>query len=724
MTNQKKYHFSTTAQWKACVFAGTSLETVTVENGFGPTAPFGQPPTRYASPGAFAPVILSTGETLWRDEIGQCHQLLAEGGEAESFPSPSAIATAERMVATADLLWVRKGKNSVQCFESDSLTQFTTISFKDGDVIDIAAADDQGSLYVLIQHNNSCSIKCINRCGFKSESIPLNGLLRVTSLDSLKQTSFVYLKQTKQFTLLTRTQQPVLLWFAEEGGDVIRSMPVGAIRPSFRDLQLGCDFRHSKLLLSGIYDDISDKIAAVLVLDPDGGILSEVIVDRSDAPIQIQGVTGGCSSLLVAGSSGLQRYRQTNIVPLSSAEVRAYALTPMLRSTPLEGGPPWLRAEFKAELPQGSTLKITVAATDDDKTRERILSITRNNTLLADHLVKTLHTDPDLHRNTTIFQGRASNTDVEPESFSAPLFTFKEQYLWVSLELIAAPGAKLPVVYEMNVLYPGISLMEHLPLIYQREPYSPDNFLRALVGVLENSSQEIDQNIASLGSLIHPTTAPEEWLDYVARWLGLPWQDQLNTNQKRAILSQAEILAQGRGTRFGLEALLKSIITGEPPRFRVIDMIADFGFAITAADNRKGTNLPAILGGASPWNSELDAFAVVDVMRLPCSSITNDPMLRFLGKIRIDIAATAQERIDWEPWLLDLLQEMAPVMTTVELNWVGPQALKSDRIHDDFILEPLPDAHLGSDAVTGHARLPDAKPRLSDIGPTLDTRLH
>lgn len=714
MTNRKQYRFSTPAQWKACVFAGTSLETVTVENGFGPTAPFDQPPTRYASPGAFAPVMLPTGEALWRDETGQCHQLPPKGGESESFPSPSAIATAERIVATSDLLWVRKGKNSVQCFESDSLTQFTTIPFKDGTVIDIAAADGQGSLFVLIQHDNRWGIEHINRCGDKRESIPLNGLVHVTS--------FVYLQQTKQFILLTGTQHPVLLWFAEEGGDAIRSVPVGVMRPCFRSLQLGCDFRHSKLLLGGIYDGISGENAAVLVLDPDGDILSEVLVDPVDAPIQ--GVTGGCNSLLVAGTGGLLRYRQTNIVPISSAEVRSFALTPMLQSIPLEGGPPWLRAEFKAELPQGSTLKITVAATDDDETRDRILSITKDDTLPADRRVKTLHTDPDLHRNTTLFQGRASNSDIEPESFSAPLFTFEEQYLWVSLELIAAPGAKLPTVNELRVLYPGVSLTEHLPSIYQREPYSPNNFLRALVGVLESSTQEIDQNIESLGSRIHPTTAPVEWLDYVARWLGLPWHDQLNAEQKRAILSRAEDLAQGRGTRFGLEVLLESIAPGKPPRFRVTDMIADFGFAVTAGDNRRGAKLPAILGGASPCNSELNTFAVVGVMRLPCSSITNNPMLRFLGKIRIDIAATAQERIAWEPWLLELIQEMVPVMTTVELNWVGPQALKSDRIHNDFILEPLPDAHLGSDAVTGHARLPDAKPRLSDIGPTLDTRLH
>ena len=52
---------------------------------------------------------------------------------------------------------------------------------------------------------------------------------------------------------------------------------------------------------------------------------------------------------------------------------------------------------------------------------------------------------------------------------------------------------------------------------------------------------------------LHPSTAPEPWLDFVARWLGLPWDDALSGEQKRALLSRAAILARSRGTRAGLE---------------------------------------------------------------------------------------------------------------------------------------------------------------------------
>jgi len=110
--------------------------------------------------------------------------------------------------------------------------------------------------------------------------------------------------------------------------------------------------------------------------------------------------------------------------------------------------------------------------------------------------------------------------------------------------------------------------------IYQRAEAQPGSFLRALVGVLEATTGSLDARIASMGSRIHPSTAPEEWLDFVARWLGLPWDDGLTLEQKQRLVRRAPELAQARGTRAGLEALLESLIPGPPRRFRVTDATA------------------------------------------------------------------------------------------------------------------------------------------------------
>ena len=95
-----------------------------------------------------------------------------------------------------------------------------------------------------------------------------------------------------------------------------------------------------------------------------------------------------------------------------------------------------------------------------------------------------------------------------------------------------------------------------------------------------------------------------------------------------------------------------------------------------------------------------------------------------LQKIRIDVAASAEERGAWEPWLLALVHEMVPITARVELRWVAEHGLRGMRIDDELVLEDDPLATLGSDAVTGRVRLPEGPSTLSRSGPEAGVRLH
>jgi hypothetical protein len=59
------------------------------------------------------------------------------------------------------------------------------------------------------------------------------------------------------------------------------------------------------------------------------------------------------------------------------------------------------------------------------------------------------------------------------------------------------------------------------------------------------------------------------------------------------------------------------------------------------------------------------------------------------------------------------------------LRWTSVLALRSGTpvLDDSLILESAPAPHLGTDAVTGLARFPDSKPRLSQSGLPMGTRL-
>jgi hypothetical protein len=212
-------------------------------------------------------------------------------------------------------------------------------------------------------------------------------------------------------------------------------------------------------------------------------------------------------------------------------------------------------------------------------------------------------------------------------------------------------------------------------------------------------------------------------MDFVARWLGVPWDDALMLPQKRAILQRAADLAKGRGTRIGLETLLEALIPETPRRFRVTDPMADCGFAIVGGELCRGSGLPAILGKSVRQRLKLGANTRLGSAMLPCEVPLDRGVWQSAGRIAIEVAATAAERILWEPWLLRLVTEMVPLSTTVEVHWISAQMLRTNRLDDALTLEASPTAHLGTDAITGLARLPDKRVSISATGPILGGRL-
>jgi len=241
--------------------------------------------------------------------------------------------------------------------------------------------------------------------------------------------------------------------------------------------------------------------------------------------------------------------------------------------------------------------------------------------------------------------------------------------------------------------------------------------------VLESTTQGIDARIAAIAGHVHPSTATGPWLDFIARWLGLPWDDALDNEQKKRIVASASELARGRGTRAGLDALLECLLPGTPRRFRVTDATADFGFATVGGEDSRGGTLPALLAGRTQWSAELDSSAVLGGMRLPCAAQIDDGAREIAGRIRVEVAATGEERRVWEPWLSALINEMVPLTARVQLRWVSAQALRGARLDGSLVLEAAPTPHLGSNAVTGVARLPERGSRITATGADIGTRL-
>jgi phage tail-like protein len=707
----KSYRFSTEAQWNACLFVQADRDSQQGGGGIRPFPPYGRPATLYRSPGAYAPAVTRLREILWRDNRACIHRLPLCTDDPETYAAPHAIAVAQRLVATSDGFWViGDPPDSLEYYEEDTLTRLLNVNVPNARVVDIASGGHDFVLALLERKAVWQSLR-IDRWGEVVDTVDFKGISHAKA--------FVYLRRSERFVVLAGDRYPRLYWFSAKGGNAIFSLPIGAMRPCFQPHVLGSDAR-ARVFLAGAEGDEFGGGAFIVIFDADGNLLGDVPLDPLDAPAT--GIAANRDSLFVTGPRGLSRFEVAAVVPEGAGQTQCLLMTPVLFSPDREDQRRWLRVEATVSLPEGSTLEISWAATDDPPPQPSVFLT--DDSLPASQLVAKVLNEPDLRRGRTVFHGaNDSEGQSAPKPYSAALFDVRESYLRVCITLTAATGARLPELSELAVLYPGRTLMEDLPAIYQREEDRPNSFLRSLVGVLETTTQGLDAGIGTMGSQIHPATASEPWLDFIARWLGVPWDDGLSLEQKRAIVKQASQLAKGRGTRAGLEALLEALVPGSPRRFRITDATADFGFAVVGGDSCDGSALPAMLGGYTRWRSELDVCAVLDYTRLPCADQLDDGVWQLAGKVRVEVVATASEQKAWEPWMLSLIKEMVPVTARVELRWVTPQALRTNRLDGTMTLESTPAPHLGSDAITSLARLPQRGVRLSDPGATVGTRL-
>lgn len=700
---QRGYRFANAAQWGACLFAGVDPGALSAQNAVRPFAPFATVAQRFPSQGAGAPAVAATGEVLWHDDATDQLYRLASGDDTpERVRAPSAIVRATRLLATRWGLWTY-GAGTVQRFESDTLTRLSILDLHDWRAVDIAEARD--GLYVLAErdcHWHALHVDCAGR---------LQQIVEFADVTDAK--AFVFLRGRKRFVVLTVGSDAQLRWFAGTGGKALVKQSVAAMHHCFSATALGTDGR-DRVFIAGVD---SDGDAHVFSFDGDGNALGRVPLDARDAPAT--GVAASRDALYVTGPRGLLRFASVQSVPDDAGEVQGLLVTPLLQSPDREDGRRWLRIEATATLPRGTTLELAYASTGDPAIRDRLVKLAADTTLTASQRTQRLLAERGVWHAPIAFHGEGADA----ARFAAPLFNLRDPYLWVRLRLIAAPGAQqLPALQSLSVLYPGHTLMEYLPSIYQREEANADSFLRALVGVFETTTQGLDERIAALGSHVHPKTASSEWLDAIARWLGLPWDDTLAIAQKRCIVSHAHALASARGTRSGVETFLACLMPGTPRRFRVVDGIADFGFATVGGTGCTGSALPAMLGGRPRWHTELDGGARLGRMRLPCDGDNNDPW-QLAASVRIDIAATADERRAWTPWLQAAINALVPFTTRARVRWIDARALQGQRLDGALVLEGDPTPHLGDDAITGVARFPARGTRLGATGADIGTRL-
>lgn len=699
----RRYHFETAEQWNACLFRGADRESRGAREGMTPLAPFSTQPRYIPCAGSRGPCVSPAGEILWHDSRRLWRALPRPEDGAESSAAPWALTHAARLVATHDALWVLgSARGTLECYDLQTLTRRRVVQ-TDYELLDLARAwrdaliilarsDASGSRdYLLLQLDCAGQFQ---RLATLAEFVHPTQLACLASRDSarvalLDAAGTQLVGFDVEFSPGHHGPTPRL--------DALWTVRLGAFRPCFEAEFLASDGR-ARFLLGGAQSAEFDAAPYVLVLDRDA-----TLVDALHLSTPGTGVAAGRDQLVVAHFDGVGIHA-TAMAASNTAGLGSEFITPLLRAPESDSEVQWQRADLWAKLPAGTSLELRYGSPSDPAMRDSARRLIADPHLSLSQKLARLEDLVENWSEPVVYAGAESAGDL-PAPFAFSLLDARVPELWIHVRVRATPRAGLPSVSRMNVSYAGSPLLQQLPVVFRRDAVQPGDFLGALVGLLEATTQELDRRIGGLGALVHPDTAPAAWLDQLAEWLGLPWDDAMSLAQKRALLRAAAALTASRGTRAGLAALLEALFPGTPPRYRITDVDVDFGFASLGGRDCCGSALPAVLAGLPRSATVLSRRTILGAARLPCAGNEPSATARLAGNLRVDLQLDSKERLRVQKWLARLIESMVPAGMRVSLRWHAPQ----DSAFGGFgELPSAPLARLGADAVTGVARLPDS----------------
>ncbi|GLZ39462.1 phage tail protein [Actinokineospora sp. NBRC 105648] len=112
----------------------------------------------------------------------------------------------------------------------------------------------------------------------------------------------------------------------------------------------------------------------------------------------------------------------------------------------------------------------------------------------------------------------------------------------------------------MRGLTPGLAtaapLLAMLPAVYQEDPFT-ERFIAGFDDVLAPIMSTLD----CIVDYLDPALAPEDFLDWLAGWVGIELDDGWPVERRRAVVGTAVEMYRMRGTVAGLRANLE-VLTG------------------------------------------------------------------------------------------------------------------------------------------------------------------
>lgn len=132
----------------------------------------------------------------------------------------------------------------------------------------------------------------------------------------------------------------------------------------------------------------------------------------------------------------------------------------------------------------------------------------------------------------------------------------KGQYLQLRIEL-SGNGRSTPHIRALRAYYPRFSYLAHyVPGVYRQDPVS-SSFLDRFLSNLEGFFTSIEDRIATVQALMDVASAPDEALDWLARWFAVALDPSWTEDKRRLFLRHAAQFFEARGTIPGLLMALR-----------------------------------------------------------------------------------------------------------------------------------------------------------------------
>jgi phage tail-like protein len=484
-----------------------------------------------------------------------------------------------------------------------------------------------------------------------------------------------------QLALLT-ADRARLLFIDSTTGKIQRVRSIGQLASCWSAAQLASDTRN-RIALWGPQMISQASKWLLFVLDGSGDTVDgpiEVSFNAADAPAprSFESIRTAIHRHTVwfATDSGLWRLDPTE--ETGARESESTLITPGLLSPDSDTDRGWLRAEVFVDLAEGAAMEAEVATTDEPTVFAQAEHVAGDRSQSSEQQQIAIWglVDPDKIRRYSIAGPSQPGVPI-----AIPLLEPRDRWLWLRLSILTPPGTDPAPLKELRVLYPNISIVQHLPAAFRGEKNDPRETLRSIAGVLESTTQRFDERIRSIGSFMDPQTTPVEWLDYLARWLDLPWDDELPDQSKRDVLSNAGAILDRRGTRAGLRTLLRSLV-GKDAAISIVDLTVDHAPIRIGGGDTSGGALPALLAGVSMRAAILGTKAVLG-RSLLCTDA--DPLKVIVPMLRISLTASREIQQALEKLLRRVLLQYIPAGVKLSIRW-NVAGLEFDEIEENGIV--------------------------------------